>query len=234
MKASNKTSRPRYLVGKKRSYEDGCAVAHALELVGDRWALLVVRELLLGPKRFTDLRAGLPGISANVLTQRLDELVRAGVARSRKLPAPAFVAVYELTEWGHGLEPVLMAVGRWAARSPHLPIGRPFSVSSSVLSLRAMFSPALARGFDARVALRISGLPFRAVVASGKLELEPGDLDAPEATLETDPDTLVAVIYGGRSLSEAKRSGSLQLAGKPEVLKRFVTLFPLPNPAPEP
>ena len=232
MKASNKTSRPRYLAAKKRSYDDGCAVAHALELVGDRWALLVVRELLLGPKRFTDLRAGLPGISANVLTQRLDELVRAGVARSRKLPAPAFVAVYELTEWGYALEPVLIAVGRWAARSPHLPSGRPFSVSSSVLSLRAMFSSALSRDFEARIALLVSGLPFRAVVAAGKLELEPGELERRDAILETDPDTLVAVIYGGVRLTDAKRRGGLRITGKADVVQRFVKLFPLPDPAP--
>src|SRR5690349_23072333 len=101
----------------KRSYEDGCAAAHALDLIGERWALLVVRELVLGPKRFTDLRAGLPGISPNVLTQRLEELEAAAIVQRRKLPPPASAWVYELTDWGLELESVIMALGRWGARS---------------------------------------------------------------------------------------------------------------------
>src|SRR5947208_8127728 len=106
---------------RRRKNADGCAAAHALELIGDRWALLVVRELVLGPKRFTDLRAGLPRISPNVLAQRLEELERTAIVRRRKLPAPAAAWVYELTDWGSQLEPVVMALGRWAARSPFLP-----------------------------------------------------------------------------------------------------------------
>src|SRR5712692_10221349 len=94
----------------KRSYEDGCAAAHALDLIGERWALLVVRELMLGPKRFTDLRAGLPGISANVLTQRLDELSDVAIVRSRQLDPPAGAWVYELTDWGRDFEPILSAL----------------------------------------------------------------------------------------------------------------------------
>ena len=101
-----------------RSYEDGCAAAHALDLIGERWALLVVRELLLGPKRFTDLRAGLPGISPNVLSQRLDELERVGVVRRRRLLPPAASWVYDLTPWGQELEPIILQLGRWGARSP--------------------------------------------------------------------------------------------------------------------
>src|ERR671933_478014 len=104
-----------------RTYDDGCAAAHALDLVGERWALLVVRELLLGPKRFTDLRAGLPNASPNVLAQRLRELERAGVMRRRNLPPPAASRVYELTEWGEELEPVIIRLGGWGARSPSRP-----------------------------------------------------------------------------------------------------------------
>src|SRR5436189_5833106 len=106
-------------MGVKRTYGESCAASHALDLVGERWALLIVRELLLGPKRFTDLRAGLPAISPNVLTQRLEELERAGVLRRRKLLPPAGAWVYELTEWGLDLEPVIIALGRWGARSPY-------------------------------------------------------------------------------------------------------------------
>src|SRR2546430_1056217 len=130
----------------KRSYDDGCAAAHALDLIGERWALLVVRELVLGPKRFTDLRAGLSGISPNVLTQRLEELEHAAILRRRKLTRPAAAWVYELTEWGMQLEPVVVALGRWAARSPFLPEGS-LSVDSLILSLRTMFDRHAAEGF---------------------------------------------------------------------------------------
>src|SRR2546428_12730249 len=104
-----------------RNYGDGCAMAHGLSLIGERWALLVVRELMLGPKRFTDLRAGLPAISPNVLTERLEELERTAIVRRHKLPAPAAAWGYELTDWGVQLEPVIMALGRWASRSAFLP-----------------------------------------------------------------------------------------------------------------
>src|ERR1700712_553090 len=101
-----------------RHYEDACAAAHALDLVGERWALLVIRELLLGPKRFGDLRDSLPGISANVLTQRLEGLEATGVLTRHKLPPPANAQVYELTPWGYESEPIFQTLGRWAARSP--------------------------------------------------------------------------------------------------------------------
>src|SRR3990170_3687429 len=105
----------------KRTYDDACAAAHALDLIGERWALLVVRELLLGPKRFTDLKAGLPGASPNVLAQRLRDLEGVGIVRRRKLPPPAASRVYELTEWGLELEPAIISLGRWGARSPSKP-----------------------------------------------------------------------------------------------------------------
>src|SRR5918998_3635780 len=125
---------------KRRTYDDGCAAAHALDLVGERWALLVVRELLLGPKRFTDLRAGLPGASPNVLAQRLKELEQSGVVRRRKLPPPAAVQVYELTEWGAELEIVLKELGRWGARAP-LVQGAGMSFDAHLLSLKTLFDP---------------------------------------------------------------------------------------------
>src|SRR4249919_2386031 len=101
-----------------RWYGDACATAHALDLVGERWALLVMRELIFGPKRFSDLRASLPGISANVLTQRLEGLEQSGLVARRRLPPPAAAQVYELTEWGYESEPIFQALGRWASRSP--------------------------------------------------------------------------------------------------------------------
>src|ERR671918_2781070 len=154
-----------------RTYCDGCAAAHALDLVGERWALLVVRELLLGPKRFTDLRAGLPGASPNVLAQRLRELERAGVVRRRKLPPPAASRVYELTDWGEELEPVIVRLGRWGARSPSKPCDAALGVDSLVLSFRTMFDPGAAEGLEASYELRLGEDRFRTVVAEDRFEI---------------------------------------------------------------
>lgn len=216
----------------KRRYEDACAAAHALDLVGERWALLVARELMLGPRRFTDLRAGLPGISPNVLTQRLEELEKAAIVRRRKLPPPASVRVYELTDWGLELEPVLQAIGRWAARSPVKPDGLPISVNSLILSFRTMFNAEAARGFTAEIELRLADAPFRVRIGDGRLEAMPGPADAPAAVIESDPNALAAVVYGGRDLAEALRAGDLRIEGDVSVVARFATLFPLPDRAP--
>src|SRR5215468_6255857 len=139
----------------KRSYGDGCGIAHALDLIGERWALLVVRELLLGPKRFTDLRAGLPNASPNVLSQRLRELEQAAIVRRRKLPPPAGSWVYELTDWGRELHPTMILLGSWALRSPTFPEDAPVGDDSVVLSLQTFFDPAAAKDLNARYELRL-------------------------------------------------------------------------------
>src|ERR687889_2611556 len=159
---------------RRRTYDDACAAAHALDLVGERWALLVVRELVLGPKRFTDLRAGLPNVSPNVLAQRLRELEAAGVVRRRKLPPPAASRVYELTPWGEELEPVIIRLGRWGARSPLRPRDAELGVDSLVLSLRTMFDPVAAEGLEASYELRLGEDTFRAVVTDGRFEVDRG------------------------------------------------------------
>jgi DNA-binding HxlR family transcriptional regulator/putative sterol carrier protein len=215
----------------RRTYCDGCAAAHALDLVGERWALLVVRELLLGPKRFTDLRAGLPGVSPNVLAQRLRELEGAGVVRRRKLPAPAASRVYELTNWGMELEPVIIRLGRWGARSASRPRDAALSVDSLVLSFRTMFDPRAAEGLNASYELRLGEDRFRAVVADGRFEVVRGSAEEPDATIEADPVTLAALVYEGRPLAEALRSGDIKIEGDESAVERFLTLFLLPEPA---
>jgi DNA-binding HxlR family transcriptional regulator len=216
---------------KRRTYDDGCAAAHALDLVGERWALLVVRELLLGPKRFTDLRAGLPGASPNVLAQRLRELEKAGVVRRRKLPPPAASRVYELTDWGLELEPVIIRLGRWGVRSPSKPRDAELGVDSLILSFRTMFDPRAAEGLGASYELRLGEDRFRAVVADGRFEIARGSADRPDATIETDAGTLTALVYGGRQLAEALRSGDIKIEGDGSAVERFLSLFPLPQPA---
>jgi DNA-binding HxlR family transcriptional regulator len=214
-----------------RTYCDGCAAAHALDLVGERWALLVVRELLLGPKRFTDLRAGLPSASPNVLAQRLRELEVAGIVRRRKLPPPAASRVYELTDWGMELEPVVIGLGRWGARSPSRPQDAAIGVDSIILALRTMFDPRAADGLRARYELRLGEDHFRAEVADGRFEVVRGGAQRPDATIETDPATLRALVFGGRGLDEALRSGNLKLEGDESAAARFLSLFALPEPA---
>ncbi len=215
-----------------RTYDDACAAAHALDLVGERWALLVVRELLLGPKRFTDLRAGIPKASPNVLAQRLRELERAGVVRRRKLPPPAASRVYELTEWGEELEPVIVRLGRWGARSPSKPCGAELGVDSLILSFRTMFDPRAADGLKASYELRLGEDRFRAVVVDGRFEVARGGAERPDATIEADAGTLAALVYDGRPLEEALRSGDVEIEGAESAVARFLTLFPLPETAP--
>jgi DNA-binding HxlR family transcriptional regulator len=216
----------------KRSYDDGCAGAHALDLVGERWALLIVRELVYGPKRFTDLRAGLPGISPNVLTQRLDELEQASVLRRHRLPPPASAWVYELTEWGQGLGPLIVDLGKWGARSPQLPRGNPLSVDSLVMSFTAMFDPAAAEGFTGLIELRFGDDRFQLRVAKQRIAAERGGTATPDVTITADPNVLAQLAYDGLKLSEATRSGQVQVEGDKALARRFFGLFTLPAPAP--
>jgi DNA-binding HxlR family transcriptional regulator len=216
----------------KRTYGDGCAIAQALDVVGDRWALLVVRELLLGPKRHTDLRRALPNASPNVLSQRLTELEGAKVVRRRKLPPPAGARVYELTDWGRELEDTVMSLGRWAARSPTPPSPAPIrSADSVILALRARFDSRAAHGLHADYELRLGEDRFRIQVADDQLELARGDAHQADATIDTDNDTIAAVLWGGRSLADAQRSGTMTIEGNKATVERFVQLFPMPEPA---
>src|SRR5919107_5372816 len=161
----------------RRRYEDACAAAHALDLVGERWELLVMRELMLGPRRFSDLRASLPGISANVLTQRLEGLEAAGILVRRRLPPPAATQVYELTEWGYESEPIFQALGRWAACSPAHDPSMPFSAVSLMLSLRTMFDARRAQGIEARIGFRLGEETFLGHVTPKGIEIVRGPLE---------------------------------------------------------
>jgi DNA-binding HxlR family transcriptional regulator len=208
----------------KRSYDDACGAAHALDLVGERWALLVMRELMLGPKRFSDIRAGLPGISANVLTQRLEGLEAVGVLVRRKLPPPASTQVYELTPWGYEAEPIFQTLGRWAARSPTHDPSLPLSSVSLLLSFRTMFDPGRAKGLDARIGLRLGAESFLVRIAGGKIRAVRG---APAGA----PPVIAAAVYGGQKLEDLEAASALQVEGDRALAERFVTLFPLPPKA---
>jgi DNA-binding HxlR family transcriptional regulator len=205
-------------MARTRTVEDGCGIAHASDLLGQRWALLVVRELLLGPKRFTDLRAGLPDISPNVLGQRLRELEESGILRRRRLAPPAAAQVYELTEWGRDLEPAVLALGSWASRSPSFPLGAPMGPDSLVLALKSTFQPPKAEGLEATYELRLGEIPFDLTVDEGELRAVRGEADDPDATIESDPGTFAGVVFGGDSLRRAIESGDLRVEGSRRVV----------------
>ena len=206
----------------KRRYDDACGTAHALELIGDRWALLVLRELMLGGRRFSDLRGDLPGISANVLTQRLSELEQRGLVKRRRLPPPASAQVYEATEWGLEAEPIVQALGRWAARSPRHDPTLPISGVSILLSFRTMISEKRAKGIDARVGFQFGAEEYVARVKKGGIRVERATLERCDVILSGAPSTLAAVVYGGQPLD------LLGITGDRELAEKFVTLFVLP------
>lgn len=215
----------------KRSYGEACRFAHALDLVGERWALLVVRELLLGPKRFTDLRAGLPHASSNILSERLRDLEQGAVVQRRKLPPPAASWVYELTEWGRELEPIVTKLGAWGARSPFPPDSQEIGPDSIVLALRSLFNAEAAGELEAAYGLQIGEESFGVEISSGEVELTRATPPNPEASIAVpDAPTLAAVLTGELPLDEALSSGAAQLEGSKQSAKRFLRLFPMPEP----
>ena len=192
---------------------DGCGIAHASDLLGQRWALLVIRELLLGPKRFTDLRTGIPDISPNVLGQRLRELEESGIVRRRRLAPPAAAQVYELTDWGHELEPAVLALGRWASGSPSFPVGAQMGPDSLVLALESTFQPEKAQGLGATYELRLGELPFRISVKEGEFVAARGEAESPDVVIRSDPGTIASVVFGDNGLGKAIDSGDLVVDG---------------------
>jgi DNA-binding HxlR family transcriptional regulator len=217
-----------------RRYRDACGTAQGLDLVGERWALLVVRELLLGPKRFTDLRGGLPGISTNILADRLEVLEMSGVVRRRTLPPPAGSRVYELTDWGMELEPAVAALGRWGVRSPWRSKDDEISVDGLILSFRTMFDPEAAGALEASYGIVLGDQGFGLEVEDGSIRVYCGAPDEPDARIETDVGTLGALVYEGSDLDEALRSGEAEIEGDRSAVQSLMGLFPLPKPAPRP
>jgi DNA-binding HxlR family transcriptional regulator len=209
-------------MARRRTQDDGCGIAHASDLLGQRWALLVVRELLLGPKRFTDLRTGIPDISPNVLGQRLRELEESGIVARRRLAPPAAVQVYELTEWGRQLEPAVLALGSWASRSPSFPRDAEMGPDSLVLALKSTFDPERADRLDATYQLQLEETPFRISVAEGRFEAARGEADSPDATIHSDPDAIARIVFRGDSLERAIRSGAVQIEGDKRAATRLI------------
>ena len=212
--------------GHGKWYGDACGTAFGMEVIGERWSLLVVRELMLGPRRFSDLRASLPGISAKVLTERLGTLEARGVLVKRKLPPPAASQVYELTAWGYAAEPMIQEIGRWAAMSSQHDPTLPLSPVSFMLSLRTMFDPEKARGQSARIGFRFPDAEFVATLANGKLVAtreEPLDCDA--LFVAPAAPSLAVMFYVGLPAGEV----GVTVEGDPAAADRFMAIFELPE-----
>ncbi|WP_165977960.1 winged helix-turn-helix transcriptional regulator [Nonomuraea diastatica] len=207
-----------------RSYGDPCGVARGLDVIGERWALLVVRDLLLGPKRFNDLLGGLHGASPNVLTQRLHDLIDLGVVRRRDLGPPARVRLYELTEWGHELEPLLLHLGRWGSQAPSPPQGE-LGIDSLLLSLKAGFDPARADELSGTYQLGVDGDTYLVRVADSSLQIERRAARQPSATLSTDLDTLRQVIDGRIAIPAAQQSSRLHIDGDEPSVRHLTDLL---------
>jgi DNA-binding HxlR family transcriptional regulator len=194
-----------------------------MELLGERWAMLVLRELAYGPRRFSELKADLVGISANVLTQRLTELEARGLVRKTRLPPPASVQVYEASEWGLEVVPLIASLGRWAARSPWHDSTLQMSQVSVMMSLQTLISPILAEGLDARIGFQFGETGYVATVRDGALDVARMPVVDCKIVFTGAPSEIAAVIHGGAPFEMIKVEGDPELAG------RFVKLFPLPE-----
>lgn len=211
-----------------RRYGDPCGIARALDAVGERWALLIVRELSLGPRRFGQVRAGLPGVSPNVLSQRLRELEDDGIVRRYTLEPPADIAVYELTPRGYALEPVLDSLGGWGSSTQRVS-GRELSPASLLVALRTMFDPAHTSPSPVTYGLRLGDEQYGVAVADGRVEVTRGRPAAATATLSTDVTTLRMIAFLGTGVRAAEDSGALTVTGDRRAAARFPKYFRRPQ-----
>jgi DNA-binding HxlR family transcriptional regulator len=213
----------------KRWYDDACGTALALEFVGERWSLLIIRELMFGPRRFGEIKANLPGVSANVLTQRLEGLEEAGILVKRKLPSALSVQVYELTQWGYLAEPVLQEMGRWSTRSRRHDVSLPFSPASAMMSLRTMIDREKAEGIRMTIAFAFPTDVFVGEVADGALAIRRGETDKADVRFITDPTSFAFTVYAKWPFEQVEGEGKLRIEGDRVAAQRFVDLFGLPE-----
>jgi DNA-binding HxlR family transcriptional regulator len=204
-----------------RTYGDACGISRALDVIGERWALLVIRELLLGPQRFSDLRIALPNASSNLVAARLRELEGRGVIGRRKLPPPAGSSVYELTEWGRELEPIVLALGDWGVRVPLPATPTTLSATSVLLFVRGSArSDPKAPPTVCRLDLHNRVWTIR--IEDGHVQVLAGEPNEPDASLRTDPKTLNALLEDPGKLDAAVSDGIAAIAGDPSALRRLL------------
>jgi DNA-binding HxlR family transcriptional regulator len=217
----------RSAMSKPKRYDQYCPVCHALELVGERWALLIVRELLKGPKRYTDLLEGMPGVGTNILAARLRELEAGGIVAKRKLPPPAASTVYELTEYGRELEEPLYALARWGARSLGPPgKGDHLYPDWGLNAFAALLDPEAARGLSETYVVRVGEETYTVRLEDSQVHVEPGAAEGADLDFASDLETFYGLAAGAVDPGEALSEGRVELlAGKPAAFERFFTIF---------
>jgi DNA-binding HxlR family transcriptional regulator len=211
-----------------KDYGQFCGLSHALDLIGGRWTLMIVRELLVGPKRFTELEQGLPGIPTNVLSSRLRDLEDHGLVERKLLPRPSNSVVYELSEYGRELEDPLMRLGRWGARSLRAPTSDDFMPTSALmLGLRAMFHPDAARGVHLEFEVPVRDLAIQGRVDDGVLTV-PLECGAnPDLTIRGDPATMMELFHQRATVTDAAAAQLVEIDGSIEDAQRFFQIFNL-------
>jgi DNA-binding HxlR family transcriptional regulator len=216
---------------KTKSYNQYCGLAYALDIIGERWTLLIVRELMAGPRRFTDLVEGLPGISTNLLSERLKDLEQQGLLRHRKLPPPAGSTVYELTALGQALENTLLELGRWGSQFvPHSMEGAHLlHASSYALTLKTFFRPEQAQGLNETYELHIDDEVLQVQIREGQLQVRQGQALKPDAIVHTDMPTYLGLLSGQIASDEAIGRRLLWIEGDPAALGRFLAACQLPS-----
>jgi DNA-binding HxlR family transcriptional regulator/putative sterol carrier protein len=209
-----------------RAYGQYCGVAHALDLIGGRWSLLIIRDLMTGPKRFSELEQGLHGIPTNILSSRLRELEEAGIVERKLLPRPATSVVYELTPYGLELDEPMKLLGMWGAKS----LGRPqqddfYSGSALMMALRARFRPEAAVGQDLQVEIRLDDQLMNVSVSNGEVSFSNEPFADPHLTLETSPNILAEIFAGYETFDSALAAGRIQIDGPQDEARRFFDIF---------
>ena len=210
-----------------REYKQFCGLARAMEMVGERWSMLIVRDLLNGPRRYTDLRKGLPAIPTNILSTRLKQLEEAGLATRRALPHPERAVVYELTEYGRDLEPALIALGRWGARTMTEPrSGEAITAEGVAMSFRTAFRPEEARGTTVGFEARMGEFTIRLQITDGSLAVGTGVHPAPDLVIERQSGHPIReLMSGSKSPADVLADGSVRVEGDPVLLSRFAEMF---------
>lgn len=208
-------------MARRRSYGEGCAVAHGLDLVGERWTLLVVRELLLGPRRFNSLLAGIRQASATMLAQRLSDMEANGLVRRVRLGSPASTVAWELTEWGYALEPIVMSLGLWASRSPFLDQNGAFSPDALLLHLKARYDPETGPR-PGHYEIRLDNEQYAITVADGTMQVVRGPARSPDAVIQTGTQVLTDIVKKRQAFDHAAATGQLTVTGDAAQLKALL------------
>jgi DNA-binding HxlR family transcriptional regulator len=217
----------------KRTYNQYCALSAALDVLGERWTLLIVRDLLYGPKRFKDLHANLLGIGTGLLTARLNQLQADGVIERTRLPPPASTSAYQLTADGQALHGILVELARWGLPRVGLANGRTLATGDVlILALEASFDPMAVEHADGIYELQIDGTPYRLEINRRALDIRLGHATSPLTTAATDAQTLIDLTDGETTLEAALASGRVKIAGDLEAAARFAQAFGLAAPPP--